>query len=258
MEKLNNRLLTTAVAAILAAFTTSAIAGPGFRLSSKSPVYQQPKKHKAYFFGYGGFDSGSYLDTTGAFDLDQNWQDNCPPGHDGHYGFDPTQIPINMDFDNGFTLGGGVGVYSGLLGGSRFEIEGFSTQNDSGYLEYAGFELPADFELRTLAIMFNMLKEVPLGETGAKAYFGGGVGYATTTFEGDLDTILYDNENAGFAWQLIAGVDFPVTESFSIFTQYAFRVLSEQHFVTDFGDFTQTTDENPYSHAVMVGGRVSF
>lgn len=257
MEKLNNRLLTAIVAAVLAALTSSAIAGPGFRLSSKSPVYQ-PKQKKAYFFGYGGFDSGSQLDTTGAFDLDTDWEAHCPPGYEGHYGFDPTQIPINIDFDNGFTLGGGVGVYSGLLGGSRFEIEGFSTQSESGFTEYAGFELPSDFEIQTLAVMFNMLKEVPLGETGANAYFGGGVGYATTTFEGDLDTILYDNENAGFAWQLIAGVDFPVTDCFSIFTQYAYRVLSDQTFITDFGDFTQTTDENPFSHAVMIGGRVSF
>jgi opacity protein-like surface antigen len=242
MEKLNNRILTAAVVAALAAITSSAFAGPGFRLSSKSPVVYQPQQHKAYFFGYGGFDSGSHFDTTGNFD----------------HVYPPMNIPINFDLHNGWTFGGGAGVYSGLLGGSRFEIEGFSTQNENGYLTYQGFELPADLEIQTLAIMFNMLKEVPLGETGATAYFGGGVGYATTSIDGDIDTIEYSDEDAGFAWQLIAGVDFPVTESLSLFTQYAYRVLSDQSYVTDFGDFTMATDENPYSHAVVFGARVSF
>lgn len=252
MEKLNNRLLTTVIAATLAAISTSAVAGPGFRLNSKSPVTYQ-KQHKAYFFGYGGFDSGAHYDTTGNFDspgfYDYSKGEWCP---------NPTDIPINFDLQNGWTVGGGAGVYSGLLGGSRFEIEGFSTQNDNGYLSYSGFELPASFEIQTLAVMFNLLKEVPLGQTGATAYFGGGVGYATTTFHGDIDTIEYDDEDSGFAWQLIAGVDFPVTESLSLFTQYAYRVLSDQTFFTDFGDFSHTTDENPYSHAVMFGARVSF
>jgi len=241
MEKLNNRLLTIVVAAALAAITASAVAGPGFRLSSKSPVVYQ-KQHKAYFFGYGGFDSGADYDTTGNFD----------------HIYPPMNIPINFDLQNGLTLGGGAGVYSGLLGGSRFEIEGFSTQNDNGYLTYSGFELPANLEVETLAVMFNMLKEVPLGQTGSTAYFGGGIGYATTSLNGDIDTIEYGDEDAGFAWQLIAGVDFPLTENLSLFTQYAYRVLSDQSFITDFGDFSILTDTNLASHAVMFGARVSF
>lgn len=250
MEKLNNRLLTTIVAATLAALTSSAMAGPGFRLSSKSPVVHQPK-HKAYFFGYGGFDSGADYDTTGNFDVPGNY-------YGGTYVPNPTDIPINFDLDNGLTLGGGIGVYSGFLGGSRFEIEGFQTTNENGFLSFDSFELPANLEVETMAVMFNMLKEIPLGHTGSTAYFGGGVGYATTSLHGDIDTIGYDDEDAGFAWQLIAGVDFPVTESLSLFTQYAYRVMADQTFVTNFGDFSIVTDNDPASHAVMFGARVSF
>ncbi|MEM9017942.1 MAG: outer membrane beta-barrel protein, partial [Verrucomicrobiota bacterium] len=181
------------------------------------------------------------------------------PGYEGHYGFDPNKIPIDFDLNSGWTAGGGVGFYSSLFNGSRFEIEGSYTSNDNGNLTYANFELPADFTIETIAVMFNFLKEVPLGETGATGYFGPGVGWHTTEFRGDIDTIKYSDRDSGFAWQLIAGVDFPLTERLALFTQYRFLVLdSELTHETDFGDFRQTTTSSPYSHAVMVGARVSF
>lgn len=106
--------------------------------------------------------------------------------------------------------------------------------------------------------MFNRLKEIPLGETSANASSSGGTGSATNSIDGGMDTIECSGGDAGFAWRLIAGVGFPVTESLSLFTRYAYRVLSDQSFVIDFGDFLIVTDENPYSHAVVFGARVSF
>ncbi|MEX2578531.1 MAG: outer membrane beta-barrel protein [Verrucomicrobiales bacterium] len=236
------------VAAVAATVISStAFAGPGFRLSSKAPLYHPPKAHAAYAFGYGGVDTGANYDTTGAFDED--W---FAPGDP----FDPSGFPVNFDLDTGWTAGGGAGIYSAFLGGSRFEIEGSFTKNEVGHLNYAGFALPANFDIKTKAVFFNLLKEVPLGH--AIGYFGGGAGYASTTMEGDIDTILYDDSDDGFAWQLIAGVDFPITESLAFFTQYRYMVLSDQSFTTDFGDFTLSTDDNPSSHAVLFGARVSF
>mgnify|MGYP001804761631 CR=1 FL=1 len=86
----------------------------------------------------------------------------------------------------------------------------------------------------------------PVGETGSKIalwdgyphilpgtegfpyksytfYFGGGVGYATTSLDGEVDKIENNDEDGGFAWQLIAGVDFPIV-----------------------------TDDNPASHAMVL------
>lgn len=62
----------------------------------------------------------------------------------------------------------------------------------------------------------------------------------------------------GFVWQLIAGVDIPVTERLALFMQYRYFFLSEQSFTTDFGDFTNTTDSDPSSHSILFGARVSF
>ena len=211
---------------------------------------------KGYVFGYGGIDFGASYDTMVAFDLDQQWMRHCPPGYTGHYGFDPTAIPIDFDLNNGWTAGGGVGKYSGLFGGSRFELEGSYTSNNVGQLSYANFNLPADFRISTKAVMFNMLKEIPLGH--ATGYVGGGLGYASTSMVGDIDTIEYDDSDGGFAWQFIMGIDIPITDRLALFTQYRYMVLSDSTFFTEFGYFSQTTLDNPASHAVVIGARVSF
>jgi len=248
MEKLNIYCLKMAIVVAVAGLTSPAFAGEGFRMHSKSPVYQ-PKRHKGYVFGYGGVDTGSNYRTTGAFD--------DPHDPHGHAPFNLGGFPIDFDMDNGATAGGGVGVYSQFLGGTRFEIEGSYTSNEVGFLRFAGFELPADFDLDTTSVMFNLLKEVPLAE-GVTSYFGGGIGWATTDMDGDIDTIQYNDTDNGFAWQLIAGVDFPITERLAFFTQYRYLVLSDLDFTTNFGDFTFATDDNPASHAVLFGARVSF
>ena len=256
MEKLNIKILKLAILSIGVAFTSTAFAGP-FRMSSKAPAVPQAHQYKGYVFGYGGVDSGASWDTTGAFDLAGDWRQHCPPGYDGHYGFDPTAIPIDWELTNGWTAGGGVGFYSRLFGGSRFEFEGSYTNNDVGDLTYANFALPANFEIETKTAMFNMLKEIPIAKR-ATGYVGGGVGYAWTGMDGDIDTILYSDNDSGFAWQLIAGVDFAVTERLALFMQYRYLVLPDVSFVTDFGDFTHTTDDNPASHGVLFGARVNF
>ena len=94
---------------------------------------------KAYAFGYGGLDFGAGYETTGRFD------------------YIATEIPIDFDLKNGWPAGGGLGVYSGLLGGSRFEVEGSYTANDVGYLSYTGFQLPY-IVLRLLCIVHVCLK----------------------------------------------------------------------------------------------------
>jgi len=250
MEKLNKGIITVLVAACLLASASSVLSGD-FRFSSKSPISKAPPMpFKGYVFGYGGVDFGGAWDTMGAFDYPAAWTGGGIPG------FNPYAVPIDFDLDNGWTAGGGIGKYSGLFGGSRFELEGSYTSNDVGQLYYTNFILPADFRISTKSVMFNMLKEVPLGR--AVGYFGGGVGYAWTSMVGDIATIEYDDKDAGFAWQLIMGIDMPITERLALFAQYRYLVLSETTFTTNFGDFRQTNLDNPASHAILIGARLSF
>ncbi len=118
----------------------------------------------------------------------------CP--NDAHTlpGFDPQAVNMDWDTDGGWTLGGGVGRYSGLFGGSRFELEGTYLSNSVDGMTYHNFQLPANFDLDTTAVMVNYLKEVPLGR--CTGYFGGGIGWGWTSMDGDVDTILYSDPPA--------------------------------------------------------------
>lgn len=256
MEKPNSKFSFLLVIAVsLAAVSASAQSGNGFRMNSKSVLPKAPIATPAptfnnYFFGYGGVVFQSTWRNTGAFDFH-------PGGYDFQPGrIDPFNIPMNWSPEAGWTVGGGVGRYSGLFGGSRFELEGTYLNNSVSMLTYSDFLLPANFDLATTALMVNYLKEIPLG--GVMGYVGGGIGWGWTTMRGDIDTIRYSDSDDGFAWQLIAGVDFPITERLALFTQYRYLVLSRQSFTTDFGDFTNSTDSSPSSHSILVGARVSF
>lgn len=257
MEKLTFKFLPIVIASAMVAVSSSAYAGTSFRLNSKSPI--APKRQASlsgYVFGYGGAVFGSSWNTTGAWDPFD--PDHCFP----NYEYDPAtsapsnNIPIDWDLESGWSLGGGVGKYSGLFGGSRFELEGTYLSNEVNSVIYDGFALPANFDIKTKALMVNYLKEVPLG--AATGYFGGGIGWAWTKMDGDIDTIQYSSSDDGFAWQLIAGIDIPVTERLALFTQYRYLVLDDASFVTDFGDFSNTTNDNPSSHSLLIGARVSF
>ncbi len=259
MEKLTVKFLSVVIATGLVAVSSPALAGTGFRLNSKSPMPKAPipaPAYNGYVFGYGGIVFGSSWENTGAFDMDPGWQNHCPTQAMGMPGFDPQNIPMDWELESGWSLGGGIGRYSGLFGGSRFELEGTYLDNQVNSLTYAGFQLPANFEIETKALLVNYLKEVPFG--AATGYFGGGIGWGWTGMDGDIDTIQYSDSDDGFVWQLIVGIDIPVTERLALFTQYRYLVLSEQSFTTDFGDFTNVTDDNPSSHSVLIGARVSF
>ncbi len=257
MGKLAIKLLIAFVGVGIASISEPVVAGTSFRMSSKSPVATPAPSYRGYVFGYGGGVFGNNWSNIGAFDLSSyNWRDHCPPDMVSFPGLDPTHVPMDWETEGGWTLGGGIGAYSGFLGGSRFELEGSYLTNDVHRLTYAGIELPANFSLNTKTAMVNFLKEVPFAH--ATGYFGGGVGWGWTSMEGDIDTIMYDDNDSGFAWQLIAGIDIPITERLALFMQYRYLVLSETSFTTNFGDFTTVSSDKPDSHSVLIGARVSF
>lgn len=260
MEKFTIRLLSVVIATGMVVVSSPVFAGTGFRMSSKNPAPKAPipvSSYSGYVFGYGGYVFGSTWENTGAFDVaDPGWQGHCPNSANTIPGFNPQNINMDWESEAGWTMGGGVGRYSGLFGGSRFELEGTYLSNSVDSLTYHNFQLPANFDLDTTAVMVNYLKEVPLGR--CTGYFGGGVGWGWTSMDGDIATIQYGDSSDGFAWQLIAGIDIPVTERLALFTQYRYLVLDDAEFTTDFGDFTNVTDDNPANHSVLIGARVSF
>ncbi|MEM9282684.1 MAG: hypothetical protein AAGA96_12720 [Verrucomicrobiota bacterium] len=250
MEKLNIRIFKLLSFAALVGLSSSAMAGQGFRFNSKAPVAVAPKQHVGYFFGYGGYSFGTVFHSRGAFDRSS-----------GQYGYyaNPTNIQIKFDTDGGWTAGGGFGLYSHAFGGSRFEIESsYITNGNGGDYVFDGTVVPnTSFRLRTNTAMVNFLKEIPFGTSNVVGYLGFGVGYASTKMEGITGTVPYDSRSTGFAYQFIAGVDFPISHNVALFTQYRYLVLDDPVFPTAFNDFNLYT--NGYSNSsILFGARVSF
>lgn len=132
--------------------------------------------------------------------------------------------------DTGWVIGGAVGYdLNEILKGWKTEIEvsyrenqrdgswatATSTGNSSGAL---------DFDHSTLAVMANAWYEFPIG--GMSPYVGGGVGWGRSTFKGNyLDggtNPAFEFENNGFAWQLGAGVNFPIKPGMSMGLGYRY------------------------------------
>tara|TARA_R110000850_G_scaffold51455_20_gene124990 strand:- start:272 stop:1210 length:939 start_codon:yes stop_codon:yes gene_type:complete len=165
-------------------------------------------------------------------------------------------FPLSFSFDQGWSAGFGFGLYSGILNGSRFEIEGSYDRNDLTNFSFNGVRLPSEIQLSTKAVMVNWLKEFHWGS--AIPYTGVGIGYASTHLYGQTNGVPYNDSASGFAYQFIAGIDIPITERLAFFTQYRYRVLSSQTFESEFQDFRLRTVDNPSSSALVFGARVSF
>lgn len=240
MEKLIVKTFKYLTLAAVAAFSFTANAGTPFRMHAKAPVHKVDK----YIFGYGGVNLGSDYHTTGSF---------LQPGPGNN------AIPLDWSTEAGFNVGGGIGVYSCFLGGSRFEIEGSYGENTIDAFAYNNVQLwPSEFvgQISTATVMVNFLKEVSLGK--ATGYFGGGIGGANSQFKGNYYYLPVNERDGGFAWQLIAGVDLPINDCIALFTQYKFQSIHGIEYNTVAGDFPFSTDEAITSHSVQAGLRFSF
>jgi Outer membrane protein beta-barrel domain len=178
-----------------------------------------------YVFGYGGFAAGYELDLTGTV--------------------------AHFDFGGGFIAGGGVGIYSDLLCGSRFEIEGLFTSNDiESVTDVAGItEGASGGGINTRAVMVNALKEIPFAcVTG---FVGAGVGYAGT----ELDDGEFSVDSGAVAYQLIAGGEMPISDCLALFAQYKLLGIGETDYLVD-GDTLNF--DSYFIHSVSAGLRFSF
>lgn len=203
------------------------------------------KAQNAYVFGYGGVN------------LIENFDSSMPPGM-GSFSF---------DLEPGYTIGGGVGMRTGWFGGSRFEIEGLyqSTKLDNvkvtammpnpvvAVTPVVDDDVEIESDTTTKAVMVNFLKEIPLG--CFCGYVGGGVGIASFGLDTTLNDVNFFDSSTAFAGQFIAGVDVPLNDCLSLFTQY--RVMWIDGTDLNSGGVAFTTD-TVVSHGINLGARYRF
>ena len=195
-----------------------------------------PVKAQNYVFAFGGY---SFIEDFGG---------TIPNGGG----------TVQFDIEGNWTAGGGIGFYSGMFGGSRFEIEGlvsngrindFSAQTPPPPM----LTEPIESHVGMQAAMVNIVKEFPLG--CVKAYAGGGIGIAAFEVDSRLGNINFFDSDTAFAWQLIAGVERPISDCLSVFTQY--RLLSVGEADLNSMGLAFTTDHT-YSHSMNIGIRYCY
>ena len=141
---------------------------------------------------------------------------------------------FDLDYDAGFNVGGALGYRfdSYLWGGlrPRVELEVSYRENDidnGAFLNNAVAEV-FDGDQSAVFLMGNLLFDLPgYLDNALVPYFGGGLGVAF--FDSDVSYFpvvapaaifqLRDDSEEAFAWQLIAGARYKLTDTTSIFLE---------------------------------------
>jgi len=135
---------------------------------------------------------------------------------------------LTTEFDDGFLVGGAAGLETKWLNsdtrGLRLELEYAYRESDVDDHELRGAALAGsngEFSANTFMtnVLFDMFKERPVS-----FYFGGGIGVAFTDFDNFsvIGTRLLDDDDAVFAYQAIAGVEYAIDERWSLFGEYRY------------------------------------
>lgn len=217
-------------------------AGDFYPAAAPSPSYapsnDQGKLRTGYIFGYGGLAFSPDLSSTQP----------------------DTGMVFDFEYDDGHIFGGGAGMYSDFLGGSRFEIEGFtSSTGDLMNVALEGISAPSGVfggDLGVSGVMFNIIKEFDNGGM-LVPYLGAGIGYGSASFDFHrLDGTFSSSVSQGVPiYQAILGMDFRLSDSVSIFTQYKLMGIGE----TDWSIVGINWNNESYiNHSVSAGLRISF
>ncbi|HEX6859613.1 MAG TPA: porin family protein [Caulobacteraceae bacterium] len=167
--------------------------------------------------------------------------------------FDPMSGSVGGDIDNGFLVGAAAGMAVG--NGLRVEAEGVLGSNDMGDIEDLDL---SGIEYKHAALFANVLYDFPMG--GVTPYIGAGIGYGSSTFDIDGDSV----HDQGTVWQIKAGASFPVNDTLTVDIGYRYMEAAKWEASMDDVDIDDDPDAGPGTarlsvdpavHALTVGAR---
>jgi opacity protein-like surface antigen len=181
---------------------------------------------------------------------------------------DPTIFDDEIEFDNGYNVGGAFGYDYGL---ARLEVELAHRQNDVDKITINfddGTEVfQGDGDFSATNLMLNGYWDL---ETGSPVvpYLGGGIGIANVSannvkfFDPTFGSVRFvDDDDTVFAYQLAAGIAFALAPPLTLDLGYRFFGTSNPDLEIDpslrvlgFSDFETEFD----SHNVSLGLRMNF
>lgn len=147
-----------------------------------------------------------------------------------------TSLPIGTQVwqtgtKTGYDFGGIVGYDFGLF---RLEAEGSFRHGGADKLlavssgSASSFLTPGstwDGSARQSSVMVNGMIDIGK-DSGPQIYVGGGLGYSRTSIAMDYSTTgitaSFDGADSGFAWQLLAGARYPLSERVDVGLKYRY------------------------------------
>jgi OmpA-OmpF porin, OOP family len=136
---------------------------------------------------------------------------------------------LHLDEGGGFAGVGSLGY--GLGNGFRFEVEGSYRNDGLRQLNGTPFPTAAAGNVRMYGAMVNALFDMDIGVPWLFPYIGAGAGYQWTSLHGvsalsPTTPFSYatDDTQGAFAWQVIAGLSFPIPRlpGLSLTSEYRF------------------------------------
>lgn len=124
-----------------------------------------------------------------------------------------------LEIDNGFVVGAAAGVSV-----SNFDVEAELSYRkaDAGDVSVLGYSYAIDGEVNALSALGNAWYNVDFSEK-LNAYLGGGLGFARL----EAEAPGYTDDSTDFAWQLGAGLDFELSNGFSLGVGYRYFNVPE-------------------------------
>ena len=153
------------------------------------------------------------------------------------------------EFDTGYVVQGAFG--HGYQNGVRAEVELAYRDNDFDTVEISNHNYSASGDINTVSVMLNGYYDFKIAASFTP-YLGAGIGFAVITID-DLKAAgidLADDDDTVFAYQLIAGVEIPISATASIDVAYRYFATSDP----DFGN----VDLEYSTHNFTAGVRLYF
>jgi opacity protein-like surface antigen len=181
----------------------------------------------------------------------------------GGYAF-PDSVDVNDDDLNGeveledaFLFGGAIGYRFPWV---RLEVNASYRENDVDKVKAQGADFGGNGEAKALVGLVNGYLDLDFG-LPVHPYVGGGIGATYLSLDtGGSSPLEVDDDAGAFAWNLIAGVGYDVTESISITASYRYLRLAGTDFSADLAgvDAGDLEVDDVVLHEVLVGLRYTF
>lgn len=185
---------------------------------------------------------------------------------------DQSGVHVPTDFDTGFGVGGALGYDFP----NNFRVEGEITyrESDVDTVDVSEVAGPGDLDGRgdvsAIAFMANVYYDIDIDQP-VTPYIGVGIGAAVVSANDvALATAppsipglqLTDDDDTVFAYQVIAGIGYDVTENLTLTLEYRFFGTQDAELDIDrrvgFPVSGTTFDVEYQSHNVIIGARFSF